>query len=164
MSSTGFEQARAAFDELAVHADVPAESRTTAQQIVWLQCVETVARCLPALGHEAINELNEHATVAELGGSVRDALADALRITRGEAARRIEDAADLGPRRTLTGEPLAARLEATAAGQAAGVIGAEHVKEIRGFSRGCPIGWMSPPAPRPSGSWRRSPPATAPTR
>jgi hypothetical protein len=95
--------------------------------------VETVARCLPALCHEAINELAEHGTVAELGGSVRDALADALRITRGDAARRIEQAADLGPRHTLTGEPLAPRLAGTAAGQAAGAISDQHITQIRGF-------------------------------
>jgi hypothetical protein len=133
MSSTAFEQARAAWDELAVHADVPVESRTSAQQMRWLQCIETLERCLPALRHEAINELAEHATVAEVGGSVRTALADALRITPAEAARRIEEAADLGPRRTLTGEPLLPRLQATAAGQAAGEISSAHVDEIRGF-------------------------------
>ncbi|MDT5011716.1 MAG: hypothetical protein QOH57_3333, partial [Mycobacterium sp.] len=133
MSSIAFEAASAAWAELAEHADVPAESRTSAQHIQWLQRVETVARCLPALCHEAINELAEHGTVAELGGSVRDALADALRITRGDAARRIEQATDLGPRHTLTGEPLPPRLEATAAGQAAGAISDQHITQIRGF-------------------------------
>jgi hypothetical protein len=131
MSSIGFEEASAAWNALAGHADVAAESCTTAQHIDRLQCIETLERCLPALRHEAINQLVEHATVAELGGSLRNALADRLRINRGEAARRIEEAADLGPRRTLTGEPLPPRLETTAAGQAAGAISAEHVKEIR---------------------------------
>jgi hypothetical protein len=68
-----------------------------------------------------------------LGGPLRNAVADRLRIRRSEAARRIEEAADLGPRRALTGEPLPPKLEATAAGQRQGQISAEHVKIIRGF-------------------------------
>ena len=68
-----------------------------------------------------------------MGGALRGVLADRLRIRRGEAARRIAEAADLGPRRALTGEVLAARLEHTAAGQLAGRIGSEHVAVIRGF-------------------------------
>jgi Domain of unknown function (DUF222) len=56
-----------------------------------------------------------------------------LRIRPGEARRLIEEAADLGERRTLAGEPLAPKLEHTAAGQAAGLISAEQVKIIRSF-------------------------------
>ncbi len=56
-----------------------------------------------------------------------------LRISRGEAARRIHEANDLGPRQSVTGEPLPPRLEATAAAQRDGDIGAGHVAVIRGF-------------------------------
>jgi hypothetical protein len=48
-------------------------------------------------------------------------LADRLRITRAEARRRIDEATHLGPRRALAGEPLARKLEHTAAGQRAGL-------------------------------------------
>ncbi|OBJ73102.1 HNH endonuclease signature motif containing protein, partial [Mycobacterium colombiense] len=54
-------------------------------------------------------------------------------ISRAEAARRIAEAADLGPRRALTGEALAPVLPATAAAQRHGAIGADHVAVIRRF-------------------------------
>ena len=66
-----------------------------------------------------------------MGGKLSWALADRLHITRGEAGRRIADAADLGPRRALTGEPLEPLLPATAAVQRDGAIGVEHVAVIR---------------------------------
>ncbi|WP_264892787.1 13E12 repeat family protein, partial [Mycobacterium kiyosense] len=77
--------------------------------------------------------LNQLAAVSkeELGDTLRNALADRLRITTSEAGRRIADAADLGERVSLTGEPLAPRLEATAAAQRRGRIGSGHVNEIR---------------------------------
>ena len=61
-------------------------------------------------------------------------LADRLRITRAEARRRIDDGPPIWRlRRALTGEPLAPKLEHTAAGQRAGLIGVEHVRIIRRF-------------------------------
>ena len=68
-----------------------------------------------------------------MGGTLRSALADRLRITKAEASRRIAEARDLGERRALTGEPLAPRLSQTAAAQRDGLIGDGHVKEIRRF-------------------------------
>ena len=44
----------------------------------------------------------------ELGGKLAPALANRLRITRAEASRRIHEAADLGERSALNGEPLPA--------------------------------------------------------
>lgn len=61
------------------------------------------------------------------------ALAERLHISRGEASRRIHEAADLGPRRTLTGQPLPPLLTATAAAQRAGHLGPAHVQVIRCF-------------------------------
>jgi hypothetical protein len=43
-----------------------------------------------------INQLDAQAGRAELGGTLRCALADRLCITKAEAGRRIDDAADLG--------------------------------------------------------------------
>src|SRR6185312_6351291 len=93
---------------------------------------QTLRRRLPAGEHDHINELT-HASPDELGGPLAQVLADDLRITRSEARRRIDEAADLGPRRAFTGEPLAPKLEATAAGQREGLISREHVKVIREF-------------------------------
>jgi hypothetical protein len=106
---------------------------TTPERLGLLEKLEAEARRLPVPGHELINQLAEQADEAELGGRLPAALADRLRISRGEAARRVAEAADLGPRRALTGEPLVALLTATAAAQRAGRIGAAHVQVIRGF-------------------------------
>jgi hypothetical protein len=90
-------------------------------------------RWQPAVEHALINQLAEQADPAELGGALAAALANRLRISRADASRRIHDAADLGERRALNGEPLAPLLPATAAAQRNGEIGAGHVAVIRGF-------------------------------
>jgi hypothetical protein len=80
-----------------------------------------------------INQLDAQASPEELGGTLRSALADRLRITKAEAGRRVEEAADLGERRALTGERLAPQLPATAAAQRDGLLGEGHVQVIRSF-------------------------------
>jgi hypothetical protein len=80
-----------------------------------------------------INQVSRHAGEVELGGKLGHALANRLRISRGEAGRRIREADDLGERKAITGEPLPPKLEATAEAQRAGDIGAAHVAVIRGF-------------------------------
>ena len=67
--------------------------------------------------------------------SWRAVLAQRLGISGSDAGRRIADAAALGPRRALTGEPLDPQLPATATAQARGEIGADHVTIIRDFMR-----------------------------
>jgi hypothetical protein len=69
------------------------------------------------------------------------AIAEWTLISRAEAGRRIREAADLGPRKTITGEPLAPALAATAAGQREGKLGAGHVAVIRRFYHQLP-GWV----------------------
>jgi hypothetical protein len=148
MSSTAFHDANADYDAIEVLLDNIAasdpEAYSTAEHIALLQRAARIARRLPGLGHESINWLDEHASVAELGGSLRNVLADLLRVTRGEAGRLITEAQDLGPRRTLTGQPLPARLEATAAGQAGGAISTEQVRIIRGCLDRLPY-WLDEP-------------------
>ena len=85
------------------------------------------------VGHRLVAGLAD-APVAELGEtSVAAALSTLLRISKSEAHRRIREAADLAPRRALTGEVLEPLLPCTAAAQARGQIGAEHVRIIRRF-------------------------------
>jgi Domain of unknown function (DUF222) len=60
-------------------------------------------------------------------------LANRLQISRADASRRMHEAADLGERRTLNGEPLEPVLEATAAAQRNGALGPGHVAVIRSF-------------------------------
>src|SRR6516162_6311404 len=88
---------------------------TTPERLRALERLERVARRLRAPEHALINQLDAQASHEELGGTLRVGLADRLRITKAEAGRRIAEAADLGQRRALTGEPLAPRLAATAA-------------------------------------------------
>ena len=112
---------------------------STPERLRALERVERVARRLRTPQHALINQLDAQASAQELGGSLRCGLADRLRITTGEAARRIAEARDLGQRRALSGEPVAPQLPATAAGQRAGLIGDGHVKVIRSFLAHLPV-------------------------
>src|ERR1700751_1791281 len=96
---------------------------TTPERLRALERLERAARRLRAPQHALINQLDAQAGDEELGGTLRSALADRLRITKAEAGRRVDDAADLGERRALTGETLAPLLSATAAAQRDGLVG-----------------------------------------
>ena len=136
-SSSTREEIRAVLDALDADVERACEltfdALTTPERLRILVRLEKVARRLPVPGHELINQLTGQATRDELGGKLRDALADRLHITPGEANRRIAEAADLGPRRALTGEPMPPQLTGTAAAQHDGTIGAGHVHVIRRF-------------------------------
>jgi Domain of unknown function (DUF222) len=106
---------------------------TTPERLRALERLERGARRTRTPQHALINQLDAQAGEEELGGTLRSALADRLRITKAEATRRIADAEDLGARRALTGEPLAPLLSHTAAAQRDGLIGDGHIKEIRYF-------------------------------
>jgi Domain of unknown function (DUF222) len=137
MGSSGRGEIQRDFDELgAVVSRVLGhcyDAVTTPERLNLLERLERETRRLRAPGHELINQLAEQAGPDELGGRLSHALADRLRITRGEASRRVAEAAELGPRRALTGEVLAPLLTATAAAQRAGDIGTGHVAVIRRF-------------------------------
>ncbi|ORW97729.1 hypothetical protein AWB92_03505, partial [Mycobacterium sp. IEC1808] len=109
------------------------DALTTPERLRVLERVEAAARRLRAPQHTLINQLAAQAGPEELGGTLRGALADRLRITKAEASRRIDEAEDLGERRALTGEALAPQLSATAAAVRDGRIGDTHVKVIRSF-------------------------------
>jgi hypothetical protein len=106
---------------------------TTPECLALLERHELENRRLPQLGHALVNRVARQSDQTELGGTLAHALADRLRISRGEAGRRIREAEDLGPRQSMTGESLLPRLEATAARQRDGQLGAEHVAVIRRF-------------------------------
>jgi hypothetical protein len=109
------------------------DALTTPECLALLERLETEARRSPVPAHALINQLARQAGETELGGKLGHALANRLRISRGEAARRIHEAEDLGPRQSIAGEALPPRLEATAARQRCGDIGAGHITVIRGF-------------------------------
>jgi hypothetical protein len=113
--------------------DLTFDVLTTPERLAVLEKFEGFRRQQPAIEHLLINQLNDQADPTELGGKLPSALADRLRITRAEASRRIHDAADLGDRTALNGEPLAPLLPATAQAQRNGDLGAGHVAVIRSF-------------------------------
>ncbi|WP_230870710.1 DUF222 domain-containing protein, partial [Mycobacterium canetti] len=137
MLATSREELVEVFDALDADLDrlgeVSFEVLTTPERLAMLERLEGLVRRLPAVGHALINQLDAQASEEELGGTLCCALANRLRITKPDAARRIADAADLGPRRALTGEPLAPQLTATATAQRQGLIGEGHIKVIRSF-------------------------------
>jgi Domain of unknown function (DUF222) len=113
--------------------DLRCDALTTPERLALLENCEEIRRVLSAVEHPLINQLAEQADAAELGGKLAPALADRLRISRAEASRRIHEAADLGERRALNGEPLPPVLPATAEAQRNGELGAGHVAVIRSF-------------------------------
>ncbi|BCI89698.1 hypothetical protein NIIDMKKI_49040 [Mycobacterium kansasii] len=127
MGSSSREEVVAAFDALQATLsrlqELSFDALTTPERLALLERCETARRQLPSIEHALVNQLAEQASEEELGGRLPAALANRLRITRGEAGRRVGEAADLGPRRALTGEPLPAQLTATAAAQLEGRIG-----------------------------------------
>ena len=94
--------------------------------------LETQRRRLPVADHALIGELDARAVAGELAcASTAALLMQLLRITPGEAKARVRAAADLGARRTLTGELLPPVLPAVAAAQAEGAISDRHAAVIR---------------------------------
>jgi hypothetical protein len=113
--------------------DLTFDVLTTPERLRVLERWERMRRWQPAVEHALINQLAEQADPTELGGKLAPALANRLRISRAEASRRIHEAADLGQRRALNGEPLEPVLPATAEAQRNGELGAGHVAVIRSF-------------------------------
>ncbi|MDP7705198.1 HNH endonuclease signature motif containing protein [Mycobacterium sp. TY815] len=109
------------------------EAPDTAGLLGIIEGVHRVIRKLRVPGHRVINQLTTEATNEELGGNLGQALADRLRISKADANRLIAEAADLGPRRALTGEPLAPVLPATAAAQRRGHLSDANIAAIRKF-------------------------------
>ncbi|OBH88130.1 hypothetical protein A5678_17390, partial [Mycobacterium sp. E2733] len=120
---------------------MPVEALTVRQQLVMLERCERARRQLPAVEHPLINNLARQASPEEVGGTLPHAIAEATLISRAEAARRVKEATDLGPRHGLTGEPRAPILSATAAAQRDGKLGGGQVAVIRRFFHHLP-GWV----------------------
>lgn len=137
MSSSSREEVASVLDALDADMDracaLSFDALTNPERLRILMRLERVARRLPVPGHQLINQLAERATREELGATLPDALADRLRITRGDATRRVAEAGDLGPRRALTGEPLPPLLAGTATAQRDGDLGSGQVRVIRRF-------------------------------
>jgi hypothetical protein len=111
-----------------------ADELTHPELLAQMDRLKSVVWALPAVEHRILARLAAEASPTELGGtSLADVLATRLRISKGEARRRIKLAELLGPRRAMSGEPLPPKLPNVAAAQQRGDIGAEHVKVIEQF-------------------------------
>ena len=128
--TAAFDALDAAFDSV---AGFDVDALATPEQLALLERCERLRRRIPAVEHPLINSVARQATPEELGGTLSHAIAEWTLISRAEASRRIREAADLGARRGLTGEPLPPVLAATAAAQRKGKLGAGQVAVIRKF-------------------------------
>ncbi|WP_131827904.1 DUF222 domain-containing protein, partial [Mycolicibacterium fortuitum] len=96
---------RAAFDAFAA---CDFGSLTRAELISVLDEYEALLCRFPAVGHRLLARLQVEATPGELGAkSWNEVLRTRWRLSTAEAGRRLGEAAELGPRRALSGEPLA---------------------------------------------------------
>ncbi|SKR46594.1 Conserved protein of uncharacterised function possible rep13e12 repeat protein [Mycobacteroides abscessus subsp. abscessus] len=99
-----------------------------------LRQLEIAQRKITAASHTLTARLVQRGSPAALGGtSFAEVLARYLSITTATARRRLADAAHLGPRRALTGEPLRPALPYVAHALREGRLGDEHVRIIRRF-------------------------------
>ncbi|MHA3020545.1 DUF222 domain-containing protein [Mycobacterium sp. BMJ-28] len=120
---------RSAFDAFAA-SDF--ESLTHAELMAVMDEYEALTCQLPATSHRLLARLQADTTASEMGAKSWNAvLRIRWRLSTAEAGRRLGEAAELGPRRTVTGEPLQPVLAAVAVAQAAGLINADHVKVLR---------------------------------
>jgi len=120
---------RAAHDELAA---LPIDLLTKSELLGALDELETLSCQLPAQSHRMLARLQTETTAKEMGAkSWRQVLALRWRISTSEAGRRLDEAAALGPRRSLIGEPLEPVLPCAALALARGMINGEHLKVVR---------------------------------
>lgn len=99
MYSSSREEAVAAFDNLDTALNrvlkVSPDDLTIPECLAMLQRCEKIRRRLPAAEHPFINKLADQTDQTELGGKLPFALAERLHISRGEASRRIHEAAEI---------------------------------------------------------------------
>lgn len=120
---------RAAYDAFAA-CDV--ESLTHTELFAVLDEYETLRCQMPTMWHRMLARLQAETTPRELGAkSWNEVLRVRWRLSTAEAGRRLAEAAALGPRRSLTGQPIPPALQAVAAAQAAGLLTADHIKVLR---------------------------------
>jgi hypothetical protein len=122
----------AGFDALAGISKPRWEGLSLAERLQVAESVEVARRHGLAVGTTLASTLVGDEQAA-LGGGPRQLLADWLRITTAEAKHRLDHAALIDERTTLTGQPLPPLCEATAAAWHAGVLDEEHLTVILEF-------------------------------
>lgn len=112
--------------------DVDFDSLSVRDLLESLDGLETACRRAAAVAHTGAAALARH-DKDRLKAAPHALLADVLRLTPATARRRLRDAARLGPRTSLTGQPLPPELPATAAAFHAGTLDADHLNTIETF-------------------------------
>lgn len=102
-----------------------------------LERMETAVRRQMATSHDVIAGLAKEDRAA-IGGPVHKVVADWLRISCAEAARRLRAANQLLPRLTLTGQELPPELPATAEAWHDGLLDDQHLRVIQTFVHDLP--------------------------
>ncbi len=97
-----------------------------------LDRLEAARRRATACSYDAAGVLDRCGEQA-LGAKSHRVIADLLRVSPGEARRRIRQAHRLAPSTTLTGQPVTPELEATATAWHAGTLDGEHLRVIEKF-------------------------------
>src|SRR6185437_14882706 len=101
------------------------------QLLELVAALEIDTRQRAAITYAFIAEVDTRGVAAELGyTSTPVLLSERLRIGRREAAQRVRVAADLAPRRAMSGQPLPARFPMVAAAMAAGTVCTQHAALI----------------------------------
>lgn len=125
------DDALTAWDKVAA---LPAADMAAPEMLVALERMERLRRLLPAVEHTVLTQLQSQTTPVAVGAkSWRSVLTHRLGISSADAGQRLAEAAELGPRLSITGETLPPVLPTTAAAQARGEIGSDHVAVIRSF-------------------------------
>jgi hypothetical protein len=121
----GLHAARAALNALPLHC------LSDADLLAVLREQEADTRRSAVTNHAVIAELEARGTAREHGcPSTANLLSQVLRISPNEASLRVRAAADLGPRRGLSGETLPPIFAQAAAAQATGEISPAHARVI----------------------------------
>ncbi|WKG05824.1 HNH endonuclease signature motif containing protein [Mycolicibacterium sp. HK-90] len=119
--------------------ELPFTALSTAELLDVCSGLQHARNLIPTIEHPAIAALAEQGNAARIGAkSWPEALRIRLRVSGTEARRRYRDALNFAPRISISGEPLPPLRAATAAAQAGGWVGAEHIEILESFFRKCP--------------------------
>jgi len=111
--------------------------------------LETLTCQLPTQRHRMLTRLQAETTARALGAkSWHNVLTVRWRLSSAEAGRRLTEAALLGPRRGLTGEPLDPQLPATSA-----AVAADCARSMR---KATTLGICLAPSPLHRAGWQRA--------
>jgi hypothetical protein len=163
MSSTDVASALSALDA-AVQAvgALEWEKLPAGELLKALARLETSRRQTTACAYDLASAI-EHCDDRTLGGVTHKVMADVMRTTVSEARRRTRDADQLRPQTTLTGQPVAPALPATAKAWHAGLLDVDHLRTIQKFFKDLPTEIHPSAVKKPRPSSRRRQPCCGPT-